>query len=256
MIPISVLVLLFILVVFMPALCWIGFFRFFDRAEPEPWKLMIKVFLFGILAAIISVFAEEYFLGFLYDGTTEEAFEAIDALMYSNVPTVTPFWVYLTFFMAGPIEELVKFLLLKWAVYRKTAFNQIADGAIYGITLALGFTVIENAFYFFDMHSNMGNGDFVMGTVMRGLMTVLIHILSTGIAGLYLGRAKFSRKYKFRNVLLGISVAALIHGIYNLLVLTSGGFLIGLPAIVFGFVIFLKVLKRGDSQIVWKLIKP
>jgi len=51
------------------------------------------------------------------------------------------------FLVVGPIEELVKFLVVYQYAWRHEAFDEPLDGVIYSATAALGFAAVENLIY-------------------------------------------------------------------------------------------------------------
>ncbi len=128
----------YLIVVILPVAFWLWFFLRQDRAEPEPRRLLIKVLLLGIGVAILAIAVEGTIFSLVfpaqYGGVLEE-----ESSLENGVTLIS---IILMFSLAGPIEESLKYLVLREAVYQKAAFNQIADGVIYGITLALGFVLV------------------------------------------------------------------------------------------------------------------
>jgi len=99
-----------------------------DRYDREPVKLLIKLFLFGMLSAIPTIIVERFLSNFnLFAG-----FLSI---------------VWTAFIVAGLTEEFFKRLVVMKFAYHHGAFNEKLDGIIYCTYSALGFATIENIMY-------------------------------------------------------------------------------------------------------------
>ena len=245
-------IIIFLIFVVFPIFFWFKFFQWEDRAEPEPKKLLIKTFLFGCLAAVLlSVI--EYIVFNLLLGP-----DADNLLSVSNmVKTALTGSTFVLLIGAGFLEETGKFILLKEYIYDKADFNQIADGVFYGATLALGFSFVENIFYFFNF-LHQGNTFFLAAAAgIRGLFSVLVHVLATSVSGLALGRMKFHMPHSWRPVMLSLLLAALVHGAFNVLIQFGLAGLLGavlMLGLVFWYI--LKSINQPDSKIVWRLVTP
>ena len=94
----------------------------------EPVKLLIKLFVFGMLAAIPTIFVERLLSGInIFSGYLSIAWTA--------------------FIVAGFTEEFFKRLVVMRIAYNHDAFNEKLDGIIYCAYSALGFATIENIMY-------------------------------------------------------------------------------------------------------------
>jgi RsiW-degrading membrane proteinase PrsW (M82 family) len=105
------------------------------------------------------------------------------------------------------LEELGKFLVLKYYVYEREDFDETIDGIIYGITIGLGFATAENIF------NLIYQGTDVIFT--RFASATLLHALLTGIIGYYLGLKKFKFLTKRFFELKALLVVILLHTVYN-----------------------------------------
>ena len=81
-------------------------------------------------------------------------------------------------------EELFKFLVLRWYVWRKPHFDEPLDGVVYGATASLGFATLENILY-------VGSHGLEMA-VLRALTAVPGHAFTGVVMGAFLGRARFA----------------------------------------------------------------
>ena len=85
------------------------------------------------------------------------------------------------------------------------------DGILYAIAGGIGFAVVENVLYI----SAFG----LVAAPLRGTAAVLAHIAFSGLAGYYLGRARFGAK-PMPTMAVGLAVAAAAHGLYDFLLIS------------------------------------
>jgi RsiW-degrading membrane proteinase PrsW (M82 family) len=243
--------ILYLFFVLAPVVFWFWFFRWKDSAEPEPKKTIFKLFIFwAAAAAIFSIFSEWGAANFLFHTQSEKLL----GLTQEARPAISDVWMYL--FLVALIEELFKLVMLRNAIYFAPSFNQILDGAIYGVSLALGFAFFENTFYFFNILSlNLNSVDSFYIVMARAIGPLCMHFVTTGIVGLYLGRKKFSAGHKGILPFIGLGIATVIHFSYNLsLYLPDPGFLIGFVVVFSGLFYLLKEISKPESKMVWKLV--
>lgn len=234
---------LYFSLVVLPVVIWLIVFLFWDRKEPEPRNLIAKLFLLSVVAVLLAIGLEELFDRILFSS------EEIKSIKQEGMVFRGSFPLFLfSFFLAGPIEELTKYLVLKRTVFKSSHFSQVADGVIYGVALALGFALVENTGYFFDIYPKIFFAEgFLFAIIFRGLATMLLHVATTGIMGLYLGRAKFSKKH-WIIILKGVILASLAHGSFNVLIFLPSGTIINIFLVLFlmGYLIY--QLKTKESQ--------
>ncbi len=246
-----VLVFLYFGVVIFPLAFWFWFFRRQDKLEPESRKLLMKIFELGAISIVFALIFE-FVLDYIFEffGVTSEQLEP--GILLSGGAF---FLVAFSFFLVGPVEELVKFLVLKFYVFKKLDFNQIIDGVVYGATLALGFAFIENSEYFLNAYQNIDvPWVFVMVVTFRGVITALVHVVSTGIIGLFIGRAKFSDSKNQKKIMFkGFLIASLIHGCYNVLIFFSfWGIVASSFLVIISMWWLVHEIKKPESKIIWE----
>jgi RsiW-degrading membrane proteinase PrsW (M82 family) len=174
-----------------PGLFWLWYFYNQDKYEPEPLSLIVKMFFLGVVAAIIAFFLENLLISI------------VSGVLF--VSLVVP-----------AIEELLKFSMVAFFVYRDQEFDEPMDGIVYATATALGFATLENIVYVLDIQSI--SSLFITGT-LRAILSVPGHALFAVFWGYSLGIAKFmpdgSRK---RTVIIGGLLLAIgVHGVFNLL---------------------------------------
>jgi RsiW-degrading membrane proteinase PrsW (M82 family) len=169
--------------------------------RPEPHDLLLKTFLLGavICAPVVPTALALQKLGAPYaDGVWGSAL--VRAFLGAAIP-----------------EELFKFLVLYLYVWRKPAFDEPLDGVVYGATASLGFATLENILYV---------GEHGLGVaVLRALTAVPGHAFTGVVMGAFVGRARLAPEaQRFGLLAAGLGQATLLHGAYDLFLMTGTGF--------------------------------
>src|SRR5215831_10010883 len=185
------------LLAILPPLGLCTFFYLQDRWEPEPHGHVAAAFGLGLLAVAPAI---------LFAQLLERALPALAANPLSDA-----------FLLAGGVEEAVKLAVLLLTAYTWDEFDEPYDGIVYAVALALGFATTENLLY-------VARGGVVVAA-LRALFTVPGHALVGATVGYYAGRAKFAptRPTAALLIALGFAVAALLHGTFDYVVLTTTG---------------------------------
>jgi RsiW-degrading membrane proteinase PrsW (M82 family) len=233
-------VLISLAMAILPVILLVVYFYRRDKNKPEPKGLVLKIFIFGVLA-IIPALAIEAGLIKLLSYSPHVLF--IDTLIKA-------------FVIAALTEEWLKLQVVKRFAYKKAAFDEVMDGIVYAVTAGLGFACLENILYV------VGSGKTV--AIVRAFTAVPGHALWAGLMGFYIGMAKFSgspemeRKYLRK----GLLVAVLTHGLYDFFVFAmpdmqdlvgAAGSLIALgivPLLIYAFVRLRRLMKTaiaGDT---------
>ena len=143
-----------LLLAFPPVLFWGYFYYIKDKKEPEPLRLILRSFLFGAVTALPLII-----IRFLFD-------------WFPQFNLIVGLSTIITFVLLGFIEECIKLFTLMGLTRGKVIdVNQILDGAIYGVMVALGFAFIENIFYFAEFLKVAERGVELYGTfIYRGFI--------------------------------------------------------------------------------------
>jgi len=210
------IILWYIFIALIPGIFWVWFYRREDKKNPEPRNLIIKVFLWG-MAITVPTIAFEFAADFFVPFTTSEKFYII---------------VLASLFIIAPIEEYFKYLVIKKKVYPNPAFDEPLDGVIYGVVAGLGFASLENILVIFSEGQN--------AIILRFATATLMHAVTSGIVGYYLGIAKFIKQKDKEKSLIsqGLIIAILLHGLYNIIVSIQTVFTLILT-VLFLFVMYL-----------------
>jgi RsiW-degrading membrane proteinase PrsW (M82 family) len=119
-------------------------------------------------------------------------------------------------FAIGPIEELAKLLPFLLVIFRFREFDEPIDGIIYASFIALGFSAVENTFYL----QYVSKAE----ALARGFAGPVVHIVFASIWGYYIGRAFLRRRRLLLTVFLSLMGTALLHGLYDYLVIALPAF--------------------------------
>ncbi|MGI6216785.1 MAG: PrsW family glutamic-type intramembrane protease [Coriobacteriales bacterium] len=206
------MVTLFILSVAPAALLMFIAYRY-DTIEKEPPKLIIKLFLFGMLSVVPAIILEN--IG-----------QALIAPLANNY---TLYMLVEYFVVVAMSEEAVKYAFLVSTRNDKN-FNYTFDGIVYGVAVGLGFATLENILYVFNYMS-------VGLALSRGFTAIPMHFTCAVIMGYYFGMA---HKYRFdgtKGEMVASAVAAyvipvLIHGTYDFALSTGNDAIVALTILI------------------------
>jgi protease PrsW len=187
--------------IFAPAIFWIAYLYYYnDREHPEPILPVGLSYLAGLAAAVLClhVYGLAQKTGFARDPWWAGTPRRVDVLAY-------------TFLLAGPLEELAKFVPFALFCLHLRALDEVVDGVVYASAVALGFASYENLFYL----PSLEGREFYA----RAFSSPLVHTLFASIWGYACARAKIEGRGLVRPATIGLLVAAALHGLYDFLAL-------------------------------------
>ena len=179
----------------LPAIFWLWFWHKEDSDRPEPRGMIFLLFLAGMASVMIVI--------------------PIQKFVYANVTGETEL---LTYWAA--IEEFIKFFAFFVIAARSPFLDEPVDYAIYMITVALGFTALENALFLVDPIQNQ--------TALAGLLTgnlrfigaSLLHVTASAFLGLFMGLAFYKGALgRFVHLVLGLTTAVVLHTLFNFFII-------------------------------------
>jgi RsiW-degrading membrane proteinase PrsW (M82 family)/RNA polymerase subunit RPABC4/transcription elongation factor Spt4 len=187
-----------VLLAFAPGVFWLWIAYRWDRYHPEPRRLIIRTFFFG-MAIVIPVALIEWTL----------------MMGRPAVPRIHDFTpgaaAYQAFIVAGLTEELAKFLIVRTTIYKSAYFDEATDGIVYAAA-ALGFASLENLGY------AITYGWTVLPT--RGAISVLAHLLFSVVWGYPLALYKLKRPRAALYLWTGLAASMAAHGAFDFLLFT------------------------------------
>ncbi len=228
-----------ILIGLLPSFVWLVFFLKED-INPEPRKMLAKVFIYGALIALVAVVFQYFFQSIL------------DFFKFGK-------YTFVSFLTLSAIEEILKFTVVYLAISKSKFFDEPVDAMIYMITAALGFAALENIFIALSSLTSI----FSVLT-MRFVGATLLHALSSGIIGYYwalsrrftqintqintdnIGVDQRSKSALIR-ITWGIALATLLHAVFNYLILSFDGVNIIIYPTVFLIIMALFVFKDFEK---------
>lgn len=211
----------------LPALLWLWFWLKEDRLHPEPKSRILIVFLVG-MGSVFLVLPLEKFV-FLATSSTISLF---------------------TIIMWAGIEELAKYVVAYFSALRKKVVDEPIDTIIYMITVALGFSALENALFLFNIIDNGLLTQSIITGNSRFLGATLLHVASSAAIGVMMGLSYY-KKPIIRKLYLfvGIAISILLHTTFNLLIIELENNLFFIFAGIWVLIVLLIVLIEKVKKI-------
>ena len=200
--------ILYILLGILPSLIWLFYYVRKDL-HPEPKKMIIKVFFYGILTTI-PVFFLQLSLSKILDtlghyGVFDGFPIAADILKWFIVIALT--------------EEILKYLVVRLTVLKGPELDEPLDVMLYMVVVALGFAALENILYLFSPDNNASFSSVLKTSVgisfIRFIGATFLHTLCSSVLGYFIAMSMYNPKEKIRIVITGVSAATILHGFYN-----------------------------------------
>ncbi len=189
-----------IIPVLLPVLFWAGYHYYKDRHQPEPILNLFICFLLGIAASTLSKYAYV-------------ALELINLRQDAYELAATNLWHLLAYsvFIIGGIEETAKLVPFLVVAIRFKAFDENLDGIIYASFIALGYAAMENLHYMEFLTQSEA--------IYRGFAGSMVHILFASVWGYRIGIAHLADRPLVLVSLVAVTIAALLHGFYDFIVI-------------------------------------
>ena len=205
-----------------PALFWLWFWLREDKCKPEPKILIISSFIAGMLIIPLVLPLQEY------------------AMSHYKGQNLIVVWVI--------IEEVLKYSAALIVVLWNRAVDEPIDAIIYMITIALGFSALENALFVFNpLIQGEYMTSFVTGN-FRFVGATLLHVLASATVGISMALAYYKHTVvKVLSATGGLFIAILLHALFNLFIMEASGatvltvFMFVWMGIIVLFLIFEKV---------------
>lgn len=199
----------FLCVIFgiLPSFIWLSFYLKTDK-HPESNRMILKIFLFGMLAAIPAVLLEIGFLDFL---------TGLDLPSFLSL--------FLKVFLAVAfVEEMLKYLVVKMKVFDNPELDEPIDVILYMIIAALGFAAVENILILLSLGSEFLLENVFLISVFRFWGATFLHALCSGVLGFFMVLSIFKTKKRKILFATGLITVSLLHGLYNFSIMNTEGF--------------------------------
>ena len=236
------LIIISVLSAIIPMILYLILIWKFDKYEREPFGLVLKCYLWGAIGAI--------FFAILFSEILSESISifVINKNALNKIVTI---------YIAPFVEEITKGIFLLILITNKN-FDNITDGLVYGAAIGLGFGMTENLFYFLSYGKSMS--DLLSLILIRTLFSAVMHCVSTGTLGAFLGYAKFNKTiHKIILPFGGLLIAMTIHFLWNLTVSYRSTAGIGFIFILFSIILFIGVYSISifkEKKIIYDELLP
>lgn len=183
--------LLTILLTTLPTLLYTTLLWWLDRYEKEPWPLLLAVFVWGAVPAVVLALLAE-----VQKTTTTIGSEP-----------------QMSIWLAPLVEEPLKALALVGVfLFFRHEFDNMLDGIIYGALIGFGFAMTENALYFSREGSALSS--------LLWLRVVIFgfnHAFYTSIVGVALGLIRYDQRRWAGWIALpgALFLAIMLHALHN-----------------------------------------
>jgi len=204
-----VIYLLYAIFGLVPSVIWLLFYLRKD-SHPEPNRMVIKIFLWGMLMGPLAILLE-LFVKWLINPTDLAGFIEI---LKSNSRNIYLFVSIV--FVAPVIEECVKYAVVRFKVLKNPEFDEPLDIMLYMIISALGFAAVENLLLIFQSPLP-GFEQVISLSALRFISATFLHALSSGLLGYWLAKSLREPAKKFQFLARGFSLAIFFHASYNYL---------------------------------------
>lgn len=196
---------LFIILGLVPSTIWLLFYLRKDH-RPEPNEMVIKMFIYG-MAITLPVALIEW--GF------------VNLLRNLNLSSTITLAIY---FLVGValVEEIAKYLVVKFRVLRDPEFDEPVDAMIYMIIVGLGFAALENILILFLLKEPQLLEKTALALSGRFIGATFLHALCSANIGFFLALSLFKTKTRKSLLLFGLLISVVLHGLYNLAITMEG----------------------------------
>lgn len=227
---------------FIPALFWLWFWLHEDQHHNEPRRVIVKVFLLGMIAFFVAYILERTVAAYIFKQITNPGSFDIESAAEGNT-TLTLIYVI--------IEELCKFFAAYVIAFRTKIFDEPIDGFVYLMTAAIGFAAMENTIYLIQPLLHGQTVEIVITSYMRFIGSSILHVTSSGALSVCIGLS-FCKPFWIREswTWTGLLIACLIHWAFNVFLIIHNGsstFLVfsSIWMVAIGLILMLEKVKQN-----------
>jgi len=152
-------------------------------------------------------------------------------------------------FGIGVSEEVVKAIPLLWIFVRQREPGTVREITYLGCVSGFAFGVTEAVYYSISYAQNVARGDMTLGAYVvlqltRLISLPLLHAVFSGIAGLFIALGVETPRLRRALVLAGLSIAALLHGLYDVSSSSPWGFTLAVASVL----LFIAYVRSIDAM--------
>ena len=193
---------LYIFLGILPCIVWLLFFLRKD-VHPEPNRMVIKIFLYGMLITLPAILIE-----WVFDIGLEKL--KLPFLLGSIL-----YW----FVGVALVEEVLKYLVVKKKVLSSSELDEPSDLILYMIISALGFAALENILIFLRPGFFEEFYEPFLLSLTRFLGGTFLHALCSAMLGYFLVLSCFYLRNRVKIFLLGLAIVTTLHGLYDFFII-------------------------------------
>ncbi len=181
-----------------PTLLWLWFWLKEDNLHPEPRSIIAISFIAGCTSVIVAIIVEGFFKDIIVGNET---------------------FLYIAWALT---EELVKFTAIAIVALRSIHMDEPIDAMIYSITVALGFSALENVFFILFGAGTGELSNMIITSNLRFLGATLVHVVSSASIGFMIGLSFYKNSFtKVFSVIIGVILATVLHASFNLAIINA-----------------------------------
>lgn len=174
-----------------PTFLWLVFWLREDRFQPEPRGLLALTFIAGACVVFLVIPFGQYIKSLGIDGTER-------------------------IFIFALIEEVAKFSVVFLIDFNSSYLDEPIDYAIYLITGALGFAMMENILFLLSPTLQNDISFIIYTGTLRFLGASILHAVLAATLGIIIGFVFYKKKSIRRNFMLaGLLIVTILHTIFN-----------------------------------------
>lgn len=212
----------------------IGLFVYWrEKHDHEPVSLLVRAFFAGIASVVPAFFGSVLLQNIMLPPSSAESYSIAEHIIAA-------------FICVAMVEELSKYVFLRYFMYDDSHFNEPFDGIIYAVMVAMGFAMVENLIYV------LNNPDSGYQVAIQRLFTAIpAHAVFGVIMGYYTGLSKF-KKHHVPLLTTGVVLAVLSHGFYDFFIFTENLTLLyvaGFLSLLWAFLLTLKAWRIHQQQL-------
>jgi len=182
----------------LPCVLWLWYFSSKSVYKRPPLRLLAGTFMLGSVSTVFALALNLLGQSFFH--------KLMGRSQLSHILVI--------FLVVGPVEELVKLLMVYVYAYRQPEFDEPLDGVIYSTAAGLGFAAVENVIYLSQSSPLL--------VLLRGPLSNPGHALFSSLWGLSLSQAKAApniTRQRLPIIARGWLAASLLHASFDTLLL-------------------------------------
>jgi len=180
-----------------PAIILISSYFIYFKKKGIDQLTFSKVFLGGILITFPAGYLNDAILSIFKNGDLIN-----DSLLKG-------------YFAGGLVEELLKFSVLYLFVFKTNSYKNQFESIFYGITVSIGFALLENFHYVYSSSALLKNNSDQIA-IVRSYSALMLHSLNGIVMGFYFSFFAINKDKKFLGFCILLPI--IFHGTYNFLI--------------------------------------